>query len=311
MNNLDDPWTRDFSSALLLDNGDTGDKIIRILTPRTDGVTSSNKNKDAVERAQVINSLSSIAQMSDTNIEIIKAPFWFMGGNITFDKDGDGKSRVFVGYDLIAYDKKTRELPDDQRKEVIETRKKYLSKFFSGASIHVIGDEQQHDTAMFHIDQSFLLLPDKQAVVVKPLVDDNLSSQSQADVFVKLIDSQKALLHQLEGLGYTVHELEHSYTDCMKTQFSVNAIPYTDKNTGQSSIILPVYQDDCKDHAKNNGTTLSADDIQGKALDAYTLFVSLGMEIKLIRNSAEGEGGPHCLLNQFASLNGEATQQKA
>jgi len=296
-----DRWAQDFGSGVNL--GDDRQTIVVPSTRRwTDKADVPESNSGRTKR------LEPFAGDSEGPLNIIKAPFMFDGGNVFFDKDEQGRARVLAGFSTFMSHDEYRYTTPEEVKKLVAQRKEIVSQFFGGAEVLVMGEAPQKSSA-FHLDQSFAILPGMHTVLTgceKPEGYDERNPEGVApDGLDLLYKQQQAMQQQLEAAGYTVHVLPQSHDDSIHHRFSVNGTIYTDAETGKLTFIQPVFDGQYND-AETHGRPLVPEDISGTAKAAHDLFTALGCDVKLARNSAIGNGNIHCMLNQLASVKGDA-----
>lgn len=219
--------------------------------------------------------------------EIIEAPFVFEGGNIAFDRI-DGQSVVFVGYnDVLA----TREQYRLEGKDLSFTDIRALMRNqFSGAAIVVMGAELQN-SRFFHLDQSMLLLRNRQAIVVSVL-DKNSSEARRHDRYAG----------QLRELGYTVYRLPTTPLDISTSYASLNGLPFVHRQTGRPSMLYPVFPGETRRDDYALHYQLTGNDLQGKGLVMFRLLQTAGYHpIPVQDPNFRFKGGIHCLSAILAS----------
>ncbi|MFH1030757.1 MAG: agmatine deiminase family protein [bacterium] len=222
-------------------------------------------------------------------LEIKQADFFLQGGNISFDKTEKGL-RVFVGYSDIFYSQHLGKKGD--QKPTPQTIAKKISQCFGGAEVVVMGDKELIGTC-FHIDQAFVILDNKQAVI-------NQCSSPCFDGDVDVSQQLRYYKMQLEGLGYKIIEIENTPQQLKDSHSSTNVIPFVDKNTGQKKVILPIFPGEIREDAIDN-QEINPSSLQGKGLAAYHAYLKAGYEPILVRDyTAAKRGNIHCISNVLA-----------
>lgn len=275
---LDDIWAQDFGEMAKINGKDTfiipadleGDAF-----PKDTLDWYKQRNKIAAEWLQ------------KQGLEIKQADFFFEGGNVTFDKTEKGL-RVFVGYSDIFYSQGLKKNGDQKSTPKMIAQK--ISKCFGGAEVVVMGDKELINTC-FHIDQAFVILDGKQAVInqcASPCYDDEGNDVSWQLKYYK---------KQLEGLGYKIIEIENTSQQLKDSHSSTNVIPFVDKNTGQKKVILPIFSDEIKENTTDK-EKIDYHSLQGKGLAAYHAYLKAGYEPILIRDHTYvDKGNTHCISN--------------
>lgn len=155
----------------------------------------------------------------------------------------------------------------------------------------------------FHIDQAFVILDGKQAVVnqcASPCFDGTVDVSQQLQYYKR----------QLEGLGYKIIEIENTPQQLKANYSSTNVIPFVDKNTGQKKVILPIFPDEIKEDAIDN-QKLTPRSLLGKGLAAYHAYLKAGYEPVLVRDYIYvDKGNLHCISNVLAKYLTEYDESK-
>lgn len=219
--------------------------------------------------------------------EIIEAPFVFEGGNIAFDRIGRHPI-AFVGYnDILATREQYRFEGKDLSHGDILT---LIRNQFSGARIVVMGEEPQN-SRFFHLDQSMLLLKNRQAIVVS--VPDKSSSDARR---------HDRYAGRLRELGYTVYRLPTTPFDIENSYATLNGLPFMHRETGRPSMVYPVFPGEAQHTEYPLRHQLTADDLRGKGLVMYRLLQMAGYHpIPVQDRNYRFKGGMHCLSIILAS----------
>jgi hypothetical protein len=210
----------------------------------------------------------------------VDADFVFEGGNLAFGRAGE-RTRVFIGYNDVRltienYERRGRSLDVDAVAAIV-------AEDFGGAEVVVVGREQQ-SPFLFHLDQAFILLGDDLAVVNR-IVGPPTREQRQLE----------ATRTRLRALGYRTITIDHTQADVEGYRVSTNAVPFVDAETGQKTIIFPVFPGES--HGAPQGR-LDRRDLKGKALAAYEAYAAAGYRPIPIRDFAHIVGGnTHCIVN--------------
>lgn len=261
-----DMWAQDIGERIVVNGED------RFLVPM-------NMAQDTAYNGELSRSRDQVAQ----NVfggAVIEADFVFEGGNLAFDRTPAGL-RVFIGYNDVwltieNYKRLGRTLD-------VEDVAAIVSSDFGGADVIVVGREQQ-SPLLFHLDQAFILLGNKVAVV-NALV--GAESREQAQLM--------ATRAQLESLGYRTIAIDHTQEQIERYQMSTNAVPFVDRSTGQKTIIFPVFPGEVK---TTTAERLTEADLQGKGRAAYRAYEAAGYRPIPIRDYAHVVGGnTHCIAN--------------
>ena len=204
---------------------------------------------------------------------VVEAPLVFEGGNLAFDG-----SRILVGRNdvsrTIAASGESR-----SRREVLED----VSATFAGIEVVEVGNEPQ-SPLLQHLDQSFVLLDDRVAVVCR-LEGGGLEREER---------QLRDCADQLRGLGYRVSFLDHRASDLTGYRSSINVVPFFDREAGRKRVLLPVFPGELSEDA----TIVDRRALLGKAARAFDLYRDLGYEPSPVRDVTHPLGGnTHCLLN--------------
>ncbi|GEM_PF-1225102 len=216
--------------------------------------------------------------------ETLTAPFFFEGGNITAAKK-DFLNYIFIDFETI---QKTRTLYNELGQNISKLKAKSIIKnFFPSSDVIFLGNKSRKEN-FIHLDQSVLFL-DNNVAIINLIADEPTSKASIQHLLYK---------KQLEKLGFTVKQLVISQKDIKTSKSYLNAIPFKDKLTGQNKIIFPIYTEGLKRIDKKE-SPLSREDLQGNALKAFDLFLSLGYKpfpVVDLANTKQG-GSLHCITN--------------
>lgn len=203
----------------------------------------------------------------------------FSGGNVILDRRGE-ENIVLIGNDLIRKTTLTwngtyREPKND------ESIVSVLRRTFEADRVVIVGSGDAQPSLLFHLDQAMVLLDEGVAGVtrivgkVEPEYDGEIT---QARGF--LDDLRK----KLSALSYEVVDIDTTVEHVLARQFFVNAVAYTDKNTRQKTILMPVFGGG-KEHR----------DFEEKNKN---VFEKLGYQVVPVKSqSYRLNGGIHCLLN--------------
>jgi agmatine/peptidylarginine deiminase len=260
-----DMWSQDFGEFIRI-NGD--DRFLVSAIPHS-SMGASHHMAEARHR---------IAASIFGEAKVVTARFVFEGGNLLFDRV-NGRLRVLIGENDIRFSKDSlaRQGFSMSERTVAET----ISKQFGGAEVVVLRGRQTE--RLPHIDQAMILL--RGGVAVLTTLDD---------------DSQEARLlegyrEQLESLRYRILELPHSAADIEQFRTSVNAVPFTHRDSGKDMVIFPVFPGEVREDAP---TILRESDLIGKASATYKAFRAARYHPLPVRDVAHAAGGNiHCITN--------------
>jgi hypothetical protein len=204
---------------------------------------------------------------------VVEAPFVFEGGNLAFDRN-----RVLIGTNDVS---RTRAASGEgrSRSQVLED----VAATFGASEAFEMGDEPQ-SPLLQHIDQAFVLLADRAAVVCR-LEGGGLDAESR---------QLRRYAGQLKDLGYRVSFLDHAASDLAAYRSSVNVVPFFDRNAERKRVLLPVYPGEVREDARS----VDRATLVGKAALAFDLYRDLGYQPTPVRDVTHSLGGnTHCILN--------------
>jgi len=269
-------WAQDLFEPAKLSNGKS-----LLLVPDAYKMFYSEEGDNKEETVNVQPDNLFLRRLSSENIDSIRTPLVFMGGNILVDRF-NGTKIAFCGGDVLkdtqivwrAYYEKLL-----KKEKFIELIKKYLNV----DKVYILGGKTPQPSYMFHLDQAMILLPDGIAGVTN--IVGNGSGQNSKD-----INEIKFFLSEAKSLliktGYKLIEIDTSIDSVLNHQFHINSIPYKDKMTGQRMLLMPV---------SNQKPTTREKTLIGKNISAYK---SVGYDVVIVPSeSTEFNGGIHCLIN--------------
>jgi agmatine/peptidylarginine deiminase len=266
-------WAQDLFEPEVDKNGH-----IRLIVPRVYRWFAGQKDNPN----KLLSDNSIVSEIHEKNIEIVRVPLVFRGGNLLEDSF-NGSDIAFIGHDAIllthlvdrSFDKYD---PSDQ--EILKMLKKYLNV----DEVIVIGSNNPQPEYMFHLDQAMIILDHGVAGVTKIVHKEDIA---QADIN-KLEDVEEFLYDVREKLGkrgYKIVDIETSAYNVFHYQYVANSIPFINDISQHKDIIMPVYDDPTpykQEIYKHNLAT----------------FRSLGYDVHPINWTYEKfKGGPHCLVN--------------
>jgi hypothetical protein len=274
-----DQWTQDYGEAIKI-NGK--EKFLVPMNLDPDKFFSKDVARN-IERKRSYHSA-----FEKDGLE--QADFYFDGGNMTFDRTKNGL-RVFIGYNDVYYTIQNYLARGQVITEDDVALK--ISKQFGGAEVAIMGDKEQKNIC-YHIDQSFIVLSDQIAVINECIDKPNVPAAKQLSLHK----------NQLEKLGYTPITIPCRYVELENSYYSTNAIPFSDKKTGERKIIFPVFPEETAiDLADKTSALISENNLTGKALLAFKAYKQAGYKPIPIRDFAFNDlGNIHCLTNVLAML---------
>lgn len=223
--------------------------------------------------------------LSTATDEVVRIPLVFQGGNIFIDEI-NGKRIVFCGGDVLNETRTAwrglteRELSDS---EII----RLITLIFNTDEVVIVavdsGDRLQPEL-MYHLDQAMILLPDGVAGVARIVGRhgiDTADDDKVRDVEQFLSELRIILLN----LGYKLINIDITVDNLRRCQHYVNSIPYIDAQTGQKTILMPVFSE----HTDFDRELVRRNTASFEALDYEVISVPTKAD-KL-------RGGIHCLIN--------------
>lgn len=217
--------------------------------------------------------------------EVLKIPLVFQGGNILVDEIG-GQKIVFCGGDILNETRAVwwsiteKELPDS---EII----KLITDIFNAEKVVIVAvaaNGRLQPSLMYHLDQAMILLPDGVAGVAR-VVGRHPVDPANDDEVKDVEQFLSKLRATLLDLGYEVINIDITVDNLLRCQHYVNAIPYVDAETGQKTVLMPVFSEQTdfdKELVKRNTAS----------------FEALGYKVIGVPTKAdELKGGIHCLIN--------------
>lgn len=222
-----------------------------------------------------------LKRLSSENIEGMRTPLVFMGGNILVDQF-NGIKIAFCGGDVFKDTQIVwRAYYEDNLKknDFIEMVKKYLNV----DKVYILGSEKPQPSYMFHLDQAIILLPDGIAGITNIIGSGSGQNLKDVNEIRSFLLETKSLF---EKLGYKLIEIDTSINGVLNHQFYINSIPYIDKMTGQRMLLMPV------------STQKPAADEKALISKNISAFNSVGYDVVIVPSeSTDFNGGIHCLIN--------------
>ena len=219
-------------------------------------------------------------RLEDSATSVRRLDLAFKGGNLLNDTR-NGETIVFCGYDSI---RSTRtiwsafhgETPSDR--QIVERFQKALQV----DRVILAGPAEPQPRLLYHLDQAMLLLPDS-TVAVSRVVGPMPRLEPDATQIRTIRTFLADLRSTLQGLGYSLIDIETPVENVLRYQHYVNAIPYVDARTGTRTLLMPVFPE--------------TDDEQIVRRNAAK-FQQLGYCVVQVRTTAYRlTGGIHCLVN--------------
>lgn len=222
-----------------------------------------------------------------TGLEILRAPLAFKGGNILFDEINNQKIG-FIGGDVLRTTmtiQKAFGMKDENliNKQTIKT----LKTAFNLDKLVILRKNQLQPKLMYHLDQAFVLLGNKQIGIANIIIHSHEESLYQS--YKQEIDDARDFINEIRlsfsKEGYQIHDIHMSARNLVNYQHYTNLIPFTDEETQRRKIFMPVFPD-------------SYEEDQSLIQKNVETFASLGFDVMLVPTSLnKDKGGIHCLVN--------------
>ncbi len=233
---------------------------------------------------KVINDNSYLSGLASYEMDLVKFPITFQGGNIQIDIF-KRKRIAFVGVNTllstrVVWKSTLDSNPSD--KQIM----KMLKEFFRTDEVIIIGKNSiQPPSLLFHLDQAMIIL-DEGIVGMTNIVGQkkyaSLYSDEVKEVEFFLAKARKTLSQR----GYRLIDIDTSVKNIVLHQQYVNAIPYVNRKNNRKSLLMPIFESSQTEYDKM---------LIKKNLEK---FESLNYQVVPILTKAdETNGGIHCLIN--------------
>jgi hypothetical protein len=168
-----------------------------------------------------------------------------------------------------------------ERNRIIET----IKDAFNADKVVVLGDSFQPTSFLFHLDQAVLFSSDSVACFTRIIENPAIENKQNTEEVEQIRGFLHEIRRELSTLGYKIVDIETSVENVKKSQFYVNGIHFTHRDTSQKVFLMPVFAGNNRFEReleqRNTGT-----------------FRSLGYKVKHVATPADSlNGGPHCLAN--------------
>lgn len=204
----------------------------------------------------------------------------FKGGNVLIDAR-NGETIAFCGYDSI---RSTRTIWSAFHGETLSDRQIVMrfQKALEVDRVILAGPAKPQPRLLYHLDQAMLLLPDS-VVAVERVVGRTPGLEPDATQIRNIRAFLTELRTTLQGLGYSLIDVETPVENVLRYQHYVNAIPYVNRQTSTKTLLMPVFPETDDEHVVRRN---------------ITGFQALGYQVVQVRTSAYRlTGGIHCLVN--------------
>lgn len=163
--------------------------------------------------------------------EVHKTKVLFSGGNITSDYFNK-KNILFIGETEINLNLKY--YPDLSKENIINM---FKEEFYVD-TVCVIGP--QNPNFMYHLDQTFMIIRPGEVIIYDLKVPILFQDKIPKEV-VQVLENTKITF---EGLNYKIHTLPLDIKDLFQGKYYLCGIPYTDKQTKEQRVILPLFPEE-------------------------------------------------------------------
>jgi len=222
--------------------------------------------------------------LESAGMEVKRSPVTFDGGNILVDTI-KGQRIVFLGSNVL---RATRMVSNSTTGSMLSNSQitGFIKESFNADETVIISEEtSQPSSLMFHLDQAVIFLHNNTAGVT--CISRHHSDTNTDSAEIKQVEIFLANLRgTLKSIGYKIIDIETSKQNLLNHQQYVNAIPYIDAETGQRTILMPVFPS-------------TQTDFEAKLVKKnVTAFESLGYNVVKVPTQADRiNGGIHCLVN--------------
>jgi len=233
---------------------------------------------------KVVSDNAYLSCLESAGMEVIRSPVTFEGGNILTDTI-KGQQIVFLGGNVL---KATRTVSKSTTNSIPSNSQitDFIKNIFNADEVVIVSEDTlQPSSLMFHLDQAVIFLHNDTAGVTR--IVNHHSDTNIANTEIKQVEIFLAKLRNtLKSLGYKIIDINISKKNLINHQQYVNAIPYIDAETGQRTILMPVFPS-------------TQTDFETKLVKMnVTAFESLGYNVVQIPTQADRiNGGVHCLVN--------------
>ncbi|KKM05239.1 hypothetical protein LCGC14_1756130 [marine sediment metagenome] len=272
---LDSVWAQDLLEVTTGPNG----RPVLLVPPVHKYFSGVAANRD--DRLESDNACLQV--LSAEQLELQRVPVAFRGGNVLVDRI-NGRRVVFIGSDTFRTARAASQAFGRQElteSEIIACLKRALNADL----VVVMGRSGPQPEHIFHLDQAMMLLHGGVAVVAR-IVGGAPDAPEQATKLADARDFLSEARSRLRELGYRVVDLATSAQDVLQFRHRINAIPYVDAETGQRTVLMPVFP-----------SGQGGSDERLAERNSQTLR-SLGCRVVRVPTQAHNlHGGIHCLVN--------------
>lgn len=225
-------------------------------------------------------------RLSFAGLDVLRIPLAFKGGNIFVDEIG-GRRIAITGGDVLRNTRTVwRSFVESDTSDL--KIKSVLRKVLDVDEVVVVGGPGPQPTFLYHLDQAVLLLPKGIAAITNIVEAPSEGTLGEKDR--QEIEEAKRFLSELRlaltGLEYRLVNVDTSARSILRYQHYVNAIPYVDAETGERTLLMPVFPSD--------RTSFEVELVKRNT----AMFESLEYRVIHVPSKAhELKGGIHCLVN--------------
>ncbi len=225
-------------------------------------------------------------RLSFAGLDVLRIPLAFKGGNILIDEIG-GRRIAITGGDVLRNTRTVwRSFVESDTSDLkIESA---LRKALDVDEVVVVGAPGPQPTFLYHMDQAVVLLPKGVAAITN--IVEAPSGETIGGKDRQEIEQARLFLSELRlaltGLEYRLVNVDTSARSILRYQHYANAIPYIDAETGERTLLMPVFP--------SSQTSFEAELVKKNT----ATFESLGYRVVHVPSRAhELKGGIHCLVN--------------
>lgn len=262
-----DMWAQDVGESVVLDG-------------KPHFLVSATSSTSNAKNHILTSSRSTLAKEVFGVDSAVETSFVFEAGNWAFDRTPDGL-RVFVGYNDVeaTIQQEAERGRRVSQRAVLES----ISSVLAGAEVVMLGTERQ-SPYIFHLDQAFVLLADRTAVVAQIERKGSPEARQLAEI-----------RRQLEEHGYRTLAIPHTLEEVRQYRSSTNVVPFVDAD-GRRRLLFPVFASELAKEPRRR--PLTKDDLTGKARVAFETYEAAGYAPTPVPDFVSGAGGSiHCVIN--------------
>lgn len=247
---------------------------------------------------------------------VVEAPFFFDGGNLSFDIDEDNNLHVFIGVADVEYTRATYEANEPKkerpysRDEIVQIIQAW---FGNDTEVHVVGIDAQPNP-FFHHDQVFTLIRGGEAAFLNPSgfnvdathheeVGDlmGLWGYKMHTVNQTIAINEKREEHPPHAAYQTWHHASHAFHSqhgvlSTDNPVVVNSIPFVNRTDGEQHVLFPVDEYDLVVAAQGK-LRPTRDDLKPNAQAHFDAYADMGLTPTPVVSWLSPYGGDiHCIM---------------